>query len=1086
MRSIQVSFAAGEISPRMQGRLDTREYGTGAKTVQNFVPTPQGALIRRPGLQHVSSAISDSSISNLLPFIYNTDEAVALEMGDSLVRLHSLGQTVLWGVKVGAFTQSSSSVEIVGDTLTFDTPHGLSDGDELRFHSDDTIPGGLDVDETYTAVVVDALTISLTNGGAVNLNSVGSGTLTCWRADGLATDFVPQQDVIGFTAGSTNTVTFAAAHGLSTGDAVKLGDDGLTVTYPTAMNNIDVYYAIRVGAAELAFATTRQNALDGVRISLDPIATAGGTFELYRHYLVGEMFYYPADGQAYYTTTEHTITGSIYNLSALYQDMPTDGTYQFPSPYPSTAVRDLNSVQSNDILTVTHPDYAPRELRRMASDWWHFETISFGSSVAAPEGLAVTEDRGESAPIYQETTGGDYDGSNRVARFDMGVSGNARQVRFTVSSGDPVWIEWISGTSENFSGASDSGRYIVWDSTSDGTTSQVELQTVDGTILTVPNGTTNAFSARIYFASSSASDSENYKVTSVDVNGIESTPSDAVASTNILDVSGSSNLLTWTARAGAQKYRIYKEENGLYGRIGETEATSFTDDNIDPDGAFTPPIQDTGLSGTDYPRACAYHQQRRAFAGTTLNPRQIWFTKSGTESDLTYSLPTQADDRISATIAARRSQTIRHIVPLRRVILFSSEGEWIMDSVDGELFTPDTIEVQQHSEIGSSTVPPIIVDSQVLFCAKRGGHIYQMGFDLQTQSYEPIDQSLRAAHLFDGYEILDSSFGRAPYPIAWWVSTSGQLLSLTTIPREGVRGWAKHDTDGGTFESVCVIPEGEQDSVYVVVQRGSARSIERMVPTVTTSLEDDVYMDRAVTYDGLNTSSRTVTLTGGGQWRQGGAVTIATSSPYFATGVDETNEIEVRDGDDRYRIRIDAVTSGTVATGTLLVDLPSSLRDVAITSWAYCKRVIDGLAHLEGEEVYVMRDGVLEATTKTVSGGAVTVAANAAKVHVGRSYTSELEPLPLVVPQTDGAGQGRRKNVQSAHLRVDQTAGLVAGVAGLTAESIEGLSTTALATGEFPVTLRGNWNADGTLRVVQSLPLPATILAMTLEVEFGD
>lgn len=46
-----LSFASGEISPLLDGRTDIPKYAGACRRLENFIPTPQGGLLKRPGLQ---------------------------------------------------------------------------------------------------------------------------------------------------------------------------------------------------------------------------------------------------------------------------------------------------------------------------------------------------------------------------------------------------------------------------------------------------------------------------------------------------------------------------------------------------------------------------------------------------------------------------------------------------------------------------------------------------------------------------------------------------------------------------------------------------------------------------------------------------------------------------------------------------------------------------------------------------------------------------------------------------------------------------------------------------------------------------
>lgn len=274
----------------------------------------------------------------------------------------------------------------------------------------------------------------------------------------------------------------------------------------------------------------------------------------------------------------------------------------------------------------------------------------------------------------------------------------------------------------------------------------------------------------------------------------------------------------------------------------------------------------------DYPQCIAYFEQRRVFAATPNNPQAIWMTKTGTESDLSYRIPIRDDDRIAFKIASRERHEIRHIVPLNRLLVLTEAGEWVVASVNSDAITPSSVQLKSQSFIGASMVEPQIVNNSVLYCAARGGHVRELGYNYNAGGYITGDVSLRCAHLFDYYNILDSSFSRAPYPIAWFVSSSGSLLGLTYVPDQQIGAWHEHTTDG-RFESVASVAEDDIDAVYCVVQRTingqSKRFIERMHDRKVKDISDSFFVDCGGKYEGAETNT-----VSGLSWLEGCTVNI--------------------------------------------------------------------------------------------------------------------------------------------------------------------------------------------------------------------
>ena len=54
--TIVTNFRAGELSPRLEGRIDLEKYNEGAQTLQNMLVFPQGGTTRRPGTYYAGSS----------------------------------------------------------------------------------------------------------------------------------------------------------------------------------------------------------------------------------------------------------------------------------------------------------------------------------------------------------------------------------------------------------------------------------------------------------------------------------------------------------------------------------------------------------------------------------------------------------------------------------------------------------------------------------------------------------------------------------------------------------------------------------------------------------------------------------------------------------------------------------------------------------------------------------------------------------------------------------------------------------------------------------------------------------------------
>lgn len=261
----------------------------------------------------------------------------------------------------------------------------------------------------------------------------------------------------------------------------------------------------------------------------------------------------------------------------------------------------------------------------------------------------------------------------------------------------------------------------------------------------------------------------------------------------------------------------------------------------------------TVANAGDYPGCVSYFEQRRWFAGSRMRPQYIWATKTGTETDMGYSLPSQPSDRIKVRVASQDSNRIRHIVPLSQLLMLTASGEWRVSPVNSDAITPESMSVRPQSYVGSSQTKPVLINNTMIFASARGGHLRELGYSYQAGGYITSDVCLRAAHLFDHHEVVDIAYAKAPYSIFWCVNDIGKLISFTYVPEQQVGAFAQHETQGD-FESCAVVPESNEDILYVVTKRkignNTVRFVERMNEYIIEKDEDYVFMDCAGTYSG--------------------------------------------------------------------------------------------------------------------------------------------------------------------------------------------------------------------------------------------
>ncbi len=94
---IQGSFNSGELSPYLLGRVDIPKYAAGAKQILNWIVRPDGSLVRRPGTRFVREEMDSAVKGRVIPFVYSTEQAYIIELGDQVARFYKDEAIILSG-----------------------------------------------------------------------------------------------------------------------------------------------------------------------------------------------------------------------------------------------------------------------------------------------------------------------------------------------------------------------------------------------------------------------------------------------------------------------------------------------------------------------------------------------------------------------------------------------------------------------------------------------------------------------------------------------------------------------------------------------------------------------------------------------------------------------------------------------------------------------------------------------------------------------------------------------------------------------------------------------------------------------------
>lgn len=251
-----------------------------------------------------------------------------------------------------------------------------------------------------------------------------------------------------------------------------------------------------------------------------------------------------------------------------------------------------------------------------------------------------------------------------------------------------------------------------------------------------------------------------------------------------------------------------------------------------------------------YPSAVGFYEDRLTFAGSPNNPQTAWASKTGDYYNFGVSIPSVDDDAVTFTLNGGQMNGIKAIIAFGEMILLTAGGEYKV-SGGGKPLTGSNVLSQPQEYRGVSDVNPVTVGSRIVYVQHQGNIIRDLAYSYDVDKYTGDDLNLLASHLFDGHKIISMTYQQIPNSIIWCVRDDGLLLGLTYIKEQDVYAWHQHQTSDGKFVSVCSISGRTEDQLYAVIERGGHYYVEMLASRdASTDVADQFYVDSGISYSG--------------------------------------------------------------------------------------------------------------------------------------------------------------------------------------------------------------------------------------------
>lgn len=483
------------------------------------------------------------------------------------------------------------------------------------------------------------------------------------------------------------------------------------------------------------------------------------------------------------------------------------------TPYLAVDLQRINYTQSADVLTLVHPSYPPANLSRTSDTTFVYELLTTGPTIEPPVITTFVAPHSGPYSFGYLVTAVDLDGKEESLPSNPGVKHSEAQNETTNRVIGLSWTappEPVSKYNIYKWGPIDAvtlNPATVWGFIGSSQTTTFTDNNIAPDFSKQPPGWGDPFSGGQFQSITVATGGSGYDGVGGDWPNIPYVPLDITgdgtdaAGYAVIDHATGTIIGVFLTNAGKNYTTATVTANGE-GGTGATFSFTFSDPQ---------PLN---------PACTAYLQQRRWFAGSDLKPETLVASNVGLYNNFDTTPISLATDALVISLASEQVNTIRAMVPVSYgMLIFTTGGSFLLNGGSPYApITPSTVSVQAQASEGANFLRPLAINYDILYGQAKGNRIRNLAFAWQRQSYTGGDITQLAPHLFDGFHTTEWTWAEEPFKLVWAVRDDGTMLSLTYVPDQEVNAWARHDTQG-LFKSVCSVPEGDTDAVYVIVQR---------------------------------------------------------------------------------------------------------------------------------------------------------------------------------------------------------------------------------------------------------------------------
>lgn len=522
-----------------------------------------------------------------------------------------------------------------------------------------------------------------------------------------------------------------------------------------------------------------------------------------------------------------------------------------------------------------------------------------------------------------------------------------------------------------------------------------------------------------------------------------------------------------------------------------------------------------------WPAHVTMFRQRLTFAGGV----RVWMSVTGdftNFADKSFGQIT-ADSATTLVCISDQVNNIVYLQPSDTLLVGTTGAEFFIGPQSiSDPFGPLNSTVSLQSTYGGRAVQPVRVQQFTLFVNKNGRRLYESAFSFTsspTGAYLANDKTVLSEHITQS-GIVDMVWAKNPWNTIWCALSNGGLIAFSYQPEQQVYCWARHQL-GSNGKVLCVtsVPSanGDVDDVYMIVQRMvvngntvltsyQVERIEQPYLDIPGADQDTMfYVDTGATLN--NTINTTLLIPVGGNVK--GAINFnvfAGTATFAATDVGRYIHYDYQttyQGDDgltyplagKAVLLITGYSNSTTVQCTINAPFPNGQSfTIPANGWRMTvTMIITPLFAWQNQTISILADGAVQPDQVMPFGAStITLQWPASYVSIGIKSPAVFQTMKPTGGDPTGSSMGKLKRIVKATFRFVHSLGLKVGADWASLQYIDARSplipndqAPPVMSGDTPRdTLNADWGESGRIMIAQDQPLPLTLCAISALAEF--